>query len=533
MTSLLLLLLVTAMFVQVLPLPTVVGATGFGQDTADDVIIFDGMSCNDIKNIKPWKKKKRICKKNKEVQSSCPQTCDRFFRKECPSKKTSRIFEKDCSKKYQHNRQCDYDYSYTGCTWEDLECTSQQGYTCDYDSSTWNLATTIIEQCLDPPKNFPPFDEECTPCSDSKPAKECPKKEPTIQEDCSAYENDLTCAYDFMITGCTQDELQCSPTSYFTCEQEQGWQRIDALYPPCPTECPSTYKSSEFQDDCSEKYEDNRQCNYDYRYTGCTWDELECTSLQGYTCDHDEFPTWQHEITSIQECVNPPNGLPVLGDCTPCSDVPAEGCPETAPTIQEDCSAFENDLTCDYNLMLTGCNKSELECLPENSFTCSEGKQWEGVAFIPPAPCPTNKCPTMISSEFGMPCQPTYQDGLECKYSYVFTGCTEDTLACVPEETYSCDYQFSNWLVTTVGRQECDPTLEDWPVPQQCSWPEVLDMQYEAAERIIRESDTGGYLTTIEKVVKGSFVTGDHSFHRVRVFVENNTDIVVAIPMVG
>jgi len=467
MTSLLLLLLVTAMFVQVLPLPSVVGATGFGQDTADDVIIFDGMSCNDIKS-KPWKEKKRICRKNKEVQSSCPQTCGRFFKKRCPSKITSRIFEKDCSKRYQHNRQCDYDYKYTGCTWDDLQCTSQQGYTCDYDSSSWNLATTIIEQCIDPPKDFPVYETKCTPCSDSKPAKGCPKKEPTIQEECSAYENDLTCAYDFMITGCTQDELQCSPTSYFTCEQEQGWQRIDALYPPCPTECPSTYKSSEFQDDCSEKYEDNRQCNYDYRYTGCTWNELECTSLQGYTCDHDELPTWQHEITSIQECVNPPKGLPVLGDCTPCSDLPAEGCPTKPPTNQEECSDFENGLTCEYQFILTGCTPDDLTCSPISFFTCEQDQLWQQ-SLASPVRCPRDtQCP------------------------------------------------------------------EDWPVSQQCAWPEVRDMPYEEAERIIRDSDTEDYVKNIEKIVEGTYVTEDYSLQRVRVFVNNFVEnIVVEIPMVG
>jgi len=311
MTSLLLLLLVTAMFVQVLPLPTVNGATGFGQDTADDVIIFDGMSCNDIKS-KPWKEKRKICKRNKEVQSSCPQICGRFFRRECPSKITSSKFERDCSKKYQHNRQCDYDYKYTGCTWDDLRCTSLQGKTCDYESSSW---------------------------------------------------------------------------------------------------------------------------------------------------------LW--EIASIEECIDPPKDLPVLDNCTPCPDVPAEGCPKQEPTYLADCSDFENGLTCDYNLMLTGCTRKELHCLPSSSFTCEQEQGWQELAFIP-APCPSDtRCP------------------------------------------------------------------EDWPVSQQCSWPEVFDMPYEEAERIIRNSDTEDYLTNIEKVVEGTIVTGDHSLHRVRVFVNINTDIVVDIPMVG
>jgi len=383
MTSLLLLFLVTAM-VQVLLLPSVVGAaTGVFQDKAGDIDICKAKTCNDIKS-KNTEKQKKICKENKEVRSSCPQTCDdvSVFKKECPSKITSSKFgqEKDCSKKYQHNRQCDYDYRYTGCTWDELQCTSQQGYTCDYESSTWNLATTMIEQCDDPPKDFP-FDKECTPCSDV-PVEGCPEKAPTHQEECSDFENGLTCEYNFMLTGCTPNGLLCSPTSYFTCEQDQLWQE---------------------------------------------WTDS-------------------------------------------------------------------------------------------------------------PVRCPSDKCPTTTSSEFGMPCQPTYQDGLECKYGYVFTGCTEEALACLPEESYSCDYDdyvSSDWLLATVDRQECFSISIDLPLWQQCSWPEVLELPYEAAESIIRDSDTVGYLTDIVMLVDGGSYTEDYSFHRVRVFVKNNTDIVVAIPMVG
>ena len=203
MTSLLFLLLVTAM-VQVLLLPIVVGATGVFQDKAGDVAVCKAKNCNDIR-LQNKKKQKKICKENKEVRSSCPQTCDdvSVFKNMCPSKITSSNFEKDCSDKYQHNRQCNYDYRYTGCTWDELQCTSQKGYTCDYESSTWNLTTTNIEVCENPPKDLP-VHEVCVPCSDM-PAEGCPKTKPTNQEDCSNFETDLWCSYNFIL--CTRNQL--------------------------------------------------------------------------------------------------------------------------------------------------------------------------------------------------------------------------------------------------------------------------------------------------------------------------------------
>mmetsp|Transcript_58023 Transcript_58023/g.62705 ORF Transcript_58023/g.62705 Transcript_58023/m.62705 type:complete len:384 (+) Transcript_58023:294-1445(+) len=317
MTSLLLLLLVTAM-VQIQLLQSVVGATGFGQDMADDVIIFKGMSCNDIKN-KNEDRRTQICKRKKVVRFSCPQTCDdvSIFKKECPSKITSSKFEqeKDCSKKYQHNRQCDYDYKYTGCTWDELQCTSQQGYTCDYESSTWNLATTIIEQCEDSPNDFP-FYEECTPCSNSKPAKGCPKNAPTNQNDCSAFENDLTCDYNFMLTGCNRSALQCSPANSFTCSEGKQWEEVASIPAPCPipsNKCPTNLSSPDFEKSCNPTYQDDLMCKYDFIFTGCNKGELQCTSQQWYSCDYG-LPMWSHTTARLWlNCDNPE--LPVSQQC--------------------------------------------------------------------------------------------------------------------------------------------------------------------------------------------------------------------------
>jgi len=358
------------------------GTVGVFQDKAGAVDVCKAKSCNEIQR-ESEKKQKKICKENKEVRQSCPQTCDdvSVFKKECPSKITSRTFDKNCSVKYQHNRQCDYDYKYTGCTWNDLQCTSQQGYTCDYESLEWKLATTIIEECENHPPDDLPVHEECTPCSDTKPAMECPEQEPTNQQDCSDYENDLNCNYSFMLTGCDPSELECSPLNLFTCTEDKRWAQMLPFYPPCPS----------------------------------------------------------------------------------------------------------------------------------------------------------NTCPT-LPPDFGSSCHQIYQDGLDCKYGYVFTGCNDETLACSPEETYTCDYDSQNWLLATVrklDRQVCDTTPKDWPVFQQCTWPEVLNMQYDEAKRIIMESDTVGYLTKIEMIVKGTPVTEDYSFKRVRVIVKNNTAIVVEIPKVG
>jgi len=381
MTSLLLLLLVTAM-VQVLLRPSVVGAaTGVFQDKAGDIDICKAKTCNDIKS-KNTEKQKKICKENKEVRSSCPQTCDdvSVFKKECPSKITSRKFERDCSKKYQHNRQCDYDYRYIGCTWDELQCVPHKTWFCDYEYLTWSRL----------------------------------------------------------------------------------------------------------------------------------WSD------------------W-----GLQECENLPNDLPFDDECTPCyGSKPANGCPKKAPTNQQDCSDFENDLTCDYNLMLTGCDPNELQCSPANSFTCSEGKQWEEVAFTPAQCPPSNKCPTTEISLTS--CYPTYQDGLECKYNFRFTGCKPDEYQCSSQQTYSCDWDEPTWLRTYADRQRCDTTPIDWHFAQQCSWPELLGKEYKEAQDIIKPSDQVGFIADIVKVLEGSPVTQDQVWSRVRVYVNNFVEnIIVSIPIAG
>jgi len=313
MTCLLLLLLVTAML-QVLLLPTAVGAAGVFQDKTGDFDICNVENCNDIKNKKKDKRRK-ICKENKEVRSSCPQTCDPFKKKKCPSKIESSKFQDDCSDEYQYFLQCDYDYRYIGCTWDELQCTSQKGWFCDYESSTWFLATTIIEECDNPPNDFP-FYEECTPCSNSKPAKGCPKNAPTNQNDCSAFENDLTCDYNFMLTGCNRSALQCSPANSFTCSEGKQWEEVASIPAPCPipsNKCPTNLSSPDFEKSCNPTYQDDLMCKYDFIFTGCNKGELQCTSQQWYSCDYG-LPMWSHTTARLWlNCDNPE--LPVSQQC--------------------------------------------------------------------------------------------------------------------------------------------------------------------------------------------------------------------------
>jgi len=283
--------------------------------------------------------------------------------------------------------------------------------------------------------------------------------------------------------------------------------------------CPKKITSNNFEKDCSDKYQDNLQCDYDYKYTGCDWDELQCTSQQGYTCDY-ELSKWNLATTNIQECDNPPNGLPVHETCVPCPDVSAEGCPKKRPTYQENCNNFEIGLKCNYNFKLTGCTPNELQCSPQTFFTCEpdpeySGKKWvEEYVDIPPQICPSSTCSNPKPNPSSDLCKPWFKDGLECKYDFIFTGCKLDELRCSSQQTYSCEYDsdlYTLWSLQMTPLLYCnDPLPIDLPVSQQCTWPEALNMPYEEAERIILASDTVGFLTNIEMVVKGTVVTEEY-----------------------
>ena len=118
---------------------------------------------------------------------------------------------------------------YTGCTWDSLRCTSQQFYECD--QSEWVQASNKVALCENPPKDLP-LDEECEPCPKVEPADECPSIQPDNFSKCTQV--GLECKYGFMLTGCNLEELQCSPTKWYSCTKENFWIVAMADMAPCP-----------------------------------------------------------------------------------------------------------------------------------------------------------------------------------------------------------------------------------------------------------------------------------------------------------
>merc|ERR1712130_993307 len=58
------------------------------------------------------------------------------------------------------------------------------------------------------------------------------------------------------------------------------------------------------------KYEDGQQCEYDYVYTGCTWEELQCSKpTKICTCNSPLYKDfkWMCEMDTIQTCADANN----------------------------------------------------------------------------------------------------------------------------------------------------------------------------------------------------------------------------------
>jgi len=98
-----------------------------------------------------------------------------------------------------------------------IQCFPSRFVTCTKDKK-WQLAlqssTSIPEPCED---ETLPIGEPCDPNG-------CPLVKPKNQSDCSNYkkkDNRHWCAYDFMITGCTLDDLKCSPLTYYECRDDK------------------------------------------------------------------------------------------------------------------------------------------------------------------------------------------------------------------------------------------------------------------------------------------------------------------------
>merc|ERR1712039_615798 len=80
----------------------------------------------------------------------------------------------------------------------------------------------------------------------------------------------------------------------------------------CPIEEPNS------NDRCNNN--DSEWCEYSYIYTGCNWDELQCSPMSYCSCT--EEGKWECALGSPPFCDVVPNGLPVYQSCDPNNELP-------------------------------------------------------------------------------------------------------------------------------------------------------------------------------------------------------------------
>jgi hypothetical protein len=91
------------------------------------------------------------------------------------------------------------------------------------------------------------------------------------------------------------------------------------------SECPTTNDPNNpaYNPDgeqCEGLYENGQKCDYNYFYTGCTWDELQCVPTAWCTCNDDGM--WMCAVAKLPSCdpdTTDPN-LPTLERCVPDED---------------------------------------------------------------------------------------------------------------------------------------------------------------------------------------------------------------------
>jgi hypothetical protein len=384
---------------------------------------------------------------------------------------------------------CSYDYSVAGCTPEQIECRADSTYYCG-DDGFWEIEYDFRPKCK-APEGCPwgecdpyDFDNFCNLCPDEAPEPETPCEE----------NSDEGCSYDYSVSGCTPEEIQCSPDSTYYCND--GFWEVEYNYRPEGLECvpPEPCPSGECDPDdfdptcdlcpatkptegekCRTPFPFEEGCVYEYSVGGCG-NNPECLPVSTFYCGDDGV--WVEEDDIRPKCLLAP-GCP-KGECDPDNfDRTCSLCPGEKPEEGTDCETpFPFEDACVYEYSVGGCGNNP-ECRPVSYFYCNEeGEVWKEVLDKRPKcllvdGCPEGECdpddfdPTCSSCPYeapepGTPCDETADEG--CSYEYSVAGCTPDELECRADSTYYCGAE-GLWEVEYDIRPKCI-------APEGCPWGE-------------------------------------------------------------
>jgi hypothetical protein len=177
---------------------------------------------------------------------------------------------------------CNYGHMYMGCTWDTLQCGWTASCSCDEASETWACMTVRVAGCGTSAPEGLPWGELCDP----------------------------------------EEELPPPPTT--TREEDSVEGRLSDECPP----------SADFGS-CSG-YEPDLPCDYDYAYTGCTWETLECLPIMQCQCNTFENGNWACRTESRLGCSDKLEGHPGGLRCDPNDPLPLPLLPSTPVTSRNE-----------------------------------------------------------------------------------------------------------------------------------------------------------------------------------------------------
>ncbi len=246
---------------------------------------------------------------------------------------------------------CEYGYSYSGCSWGELQCVPRMSCLCSDREGTgtgsWSC-TIDLEQTL----------TECPEPISTETIARTTEKESVAEKPPPVNSRGLP-------TGaCDPNEPLPSP----------------------PDECPVSRSQS-----CLG-YKVGKSCEYGHVYHGCTWKELSCQTVESCICTADG--RWMCAASSVQRCgsFDPdlgwvddvlPEGLPWGESCDPDAELPVPPSDEVESVTSRlslecpssfsfgSCERFEPGLQCDYNYAYDGCTWETLECSPVMQCQCN------------------------------------------------------------------------------------------------------------------------------------------------------------------
>lgn len=356
-----------------------------------------------------------------------------------------------------HEGSCKYDFSITGCSASELQCSPGRQFFCS--NGRW-------EELISLP-NLP-----CEPTG-----KLCPEEKPKDNL-CRmhGYDPGLSCAYDYMDSSCDLTSESCVPITNYYCTENEGWMIAMAsfmcegdAYPPdflhtCDREDPYLCPLVEPQPNtkCTDI---GIACEFDHMYFGCTLEKATCSAGSIYTCADDGI--WRLMIRDPLFCED---RVPPLGEsCDP------QGCPLAAPDFQSSCSIGQFGITCPY-YEYVGCNYQDgFRCEATTSATCGERLEWQVVQMesvcidedpdsvrgMPCEPCPEVESADICPSVKPKPRTFCENEGADCKYDFVVSGCSADALQCMFLSFFTCIE--GSWVEGIADPKPCLPDRLDDP----------------------------------------------------------------------